>query len=62
MKKAATPIKRIKQAHSSNDKMGSGDYYGTGIKNKTGKMIRSYDVGSISSPPKLSKAGKFSLA
>lgn len=29
----------IKTAHTSNSKIGSGDYYGSGIKNKTGRVI-----------------------
>ncbi len=39
--KTPKSMKGLKQAHTSNDKMGSGDYYGTGVKQKVGKVIES---------------------
>ncbi len=33
------PPKSIKTSHTSNSKIGMGDYYGAGIKNKTGRVI-----------------------
>jgi hypothetical protein len=40
MKKINSSIKGLpKQAHTSNSKVGTGDYYGTGIKNPIGKSI-----------------------
>lgn len=51
MKKAKT-----KQAHTSQSKIGMGDYYGSGVKNPMGKVIRSYLSPSLGSgkskPPK----------
>ena len=32
-------LKPIKVAHTANQKIVSGDYYGTGVKAKTGRMI-----------------------
>ncbi len=50
-------MKLNKENHCSNDKFGSGNYRGTAIKQKTGRIIRSYvDVAippkNISTPPK----------
>ena len=42
MKKAKTPVKGIKQFHTDSKKSGMGDFYGTGLKNKTGSMRDSY--------------------
>ena len=47
MKKMKAP----KTAHTSNSKIGMGDFYGTGIKNKMGRMR--YD--SMSMAPKSNK-------
>jgi len=38
MKKA----KRVNEAHSANTKYGSGDFYGTGVKNPVGRVRESY--------------------
>lgn len=38
MKKA----KKLSEAHTSNSPVGMGDYYGTGVKQKTGRIVRSY--------------------
>ena len=35
-------IKGLKNAHTSNSKRGMGDYYGTGIRAKVGKIRNSY--------------------
>lgn len=32
-------IKPLKNAHTSNSKLGMGDHYGSGIKQNTGRMI-----------------------
>lgn len=53
MKKTKVP----KFSHTSNSAKGMGDYYGTGIKNKIGKMISGtgmVEVGKekLKSPPK----------
>jgi len=44
-------MKPPKTAHTSNKKIGMGDNYGTGIKNKIGKM-RDDSMGMNSVPPK----------
>ena len=36
--------KPIKQAHAGSSPVGSGDYYGTGVKNPMGKTIRDYEL------------------
>lgn len=33
---------KVKQWHTSSDKVGMGDYYGTGIKNPVGRLRDSY--------------------
>ncbi len=38
-----------KQAHTSNDKTGSGDSYGVGVKNKIGRIIDAYGINQVSS-------------
>ncbi len=53
----AKPSKRIKEAHTAPTKYGMGDYYGTGIKQKMGKVRDTYLDNKISSkkmgkPPK----------
>lgn len=40
--KAGKPLKRTKEAHASPSKTGSGDYYGSGIKQKVGIMREDY--------------------
>ncbi len=51
-------IKPLKTAHTSNSKIGMGDFYGTGIKQKVGSMTRDYmGINSMTSkkmgkPPK----------
>jgi hypothetical protein len=41
---------KYKQAHTDNTKYGMGDYYGTGLTNKIGKII---DVTGFESPKKV---------
>lgn len=58
------PLKKVgkglKNAHTSNSKIGMGDYYGTGVRNK---MARSRDVmGSVPSSKKKIKTPPKSLA
>jgi hypothetical protein len=54
MKKSTAP----RTAHTSNAKIGMGDYYGTAIKQKFGKVHESMvDVGKVNSK-KLKKAPK----
>lgn len=55
--KKPSPGKTVRQAHTANTKFGSGDYYGTGIKQKVGRMREDYLNPAISSkdlgkPPK----------
>ncbi len=50
-------VKALKNAHASNSKIGSGDFYGTGVKQKIGTVQRSY-LDASSSPRKLGKAPK----
>jgi hypothetical protein len=54
-------LKKTKEWHSSKSKMGMGDYYGTGIKQKTAK-IRENFVGPISMKMKDLKKPPKSLA
>jgi hypothetical protein len=46
--------KGLKQAHTSNAKKGMGDYYGTGIKQKMGRLRDGLD----SQPSSYKKLGK----
>ena len=55
------PIKPLKNAHTSNSKIGMGDYYGTGIKAKMGR-IRSDQLSFSSVSPKKMKTLPKSLA
>lgn len=53
MKKA----KGLKSAHTSNSKIGMGDYYGTGIKNKMGRTrevigVKPLSMKKLGKPPK----------
>lgn len=51
-------MKALKNAHTPNVKFGMGDYYGSGIKNKIGKM-REGSVGmAYITPKKLGKPPK----
>ncbi len=57
MVKSPKPLKHHKEAHTANTKYGSGDYYGTGIKQKVGRMCEDSINGTISTkklgkPPK----------
>ncbi len=47
-------VKKLSEAHTSRTQTGSGDYYGTGIKQKVGRIRSSYmtDI-SILNPKKL---------
>lgn len=51
-------MKKFVQSHSANKKYGMGDNYGTGVKNKQGKM-RDDSMGMIAvTPSKLKKPPK----
>ncbi len=55
--KGLKPPTPLKNAHTSNAKIGMGDYYGTGVKNKVGRMIdgtgmRPVTPSKIKKPPK----------
>lgn len=52
--------KRVKEAHVANTKYGSGDSYGTGIKQKVGIMRDSYMDNPIK--PSMGKIKKVTLA
>lgn len=52
-----TKIKAPKTAHTSNSKKGMGDYYGTGIPNKIGKIRDGMGVPEVT-PKKLKKPPK----
>jgi len=54
--------KPLKQAHTSNAKVGMGDYYGTGIKQKMGRMIDSSYPGAQALKKKQLKKPPKSLA
>ena len=51
-------LKPLKNAHTSNSKIGMGDFYGTGVKAKTGKMkvdsinMPSFSPKKLKTPPK----------
>jgi len=54
--KAVKGIKPKKEAHTSSSKIGMGDFYGSGVKQKTGRVRESYmEAGKPSNlkrPPK----------
>lgn len=54
-------IKKTKSSHTSSSQKGMGDYYGTGITNKIGKM-REDSMGLIQATPKQLKKPPKSLA
>jgi len=54
MKKA----KKFSEAHTPRSPLGMGDYYGTGVKQKTGRVIRDYLSNTPVSPKKLSNPPK----
>lgn len=57
--KKIKPVKGLnKETHTSNNKTVSGDYYGTAIKNKVGRMIDSYPVEGEVSAKKIGKPPK----
>ncbi len=56
MKKISTK-KPHKEAHVNNTGHGSGDYYGTGVKNPVGRVREDY-INGTSSPKKLGKPPK----
>ena len=50
-------VKSNQSAHTSNSKMGMGDYYGTGVKQKVGRIVSNFDSAPVSNkkmgkPPK----------
>jgi hypothetical protein len=49
--------KALKSAHTSNSKIGMGDYYGSGVKQKMGKVKEGLGTSSMS-PKKLGKPPK----
>ncbi len=54
-------MKKFKESHSSGMKFGMGDYYGSGIKNKMGK-VREDTIGFNAVTPKKLKVPPKSLA
>ncbi len=53
----ASVVKGLKNAHTSNAKKGMGDYYGTGVKQKFGRMVEGVGVNPLNKkklkkPPK----------
>jgi len=40
--------KPLKNAHTSNAKKGMGDYYGTGVRNKLGKIVDGFGMNQVS--------------
>lgn len=51
------PIKGLKNAHTSNSKIGMGDFYGSGVRQSVGRMRESMIDGPVKSkksgnPPK----------
>lgn len=53
--KSPKSIKPLKNAHTSNQKIGMGDYYGTGVRNPIGTIRESsmYSVGkNLKKPPR----------
>jgi hypothetical protein len=54
-------MKKFKEAHSSGKKFGMGDHYGTGVKNKVGKM-REDSLGANAVVPKKLKIPPKSVA
>lgn len=49
-------VKPLKNAHTPNTKFGMGDFYGSGVKNPTGKVIegvgKTIPKSKIGTPPK----------
>lgn len=54
------PVKGLKNAHTPNTKCGMGDYYGTGIKAPTAKLIDGMGLKEV--PPKKTMKPPRSLA
>jgi len=50
-------VKTLKNSHTSNQKIGMGDYYGQGIRNPVGRSRDSY-IGKIIKPKDLKKPPK----
>lgn len=55
--KKSKPLKRTKEAHTASTKYGMGDYYGTGIKQKVGRLRDTFENAPVTSkkmgkPPK----------
>jgi hypothetical protein len=56
-RKDISKSKTLKTAHTSNSKSGSGDYYGTGVRNKVGiprevTLTPSFSKKQLGKPPK----------
>lgn len=47
MRKASV-VKGLKNAHTSNSKKGMGDFYGSGVKNKMGRLLEGTGVNPLS--------------
>lgn len=55
-------MKKSKQAHSANKKFGMGDFYGSGIRAKVGKIRQMYAPGENPVAPKQLKKPPRTLA
>ncbi len=53
--KTIKPLKGLKNSHTSNSKIGSGDSYGTGVKQKVGTIKRDFMNSKPLSAKKLGK-------
>ncbi len=61
MQKGLKPPKPLKNAHTPNTQFGMGDYYGSGVRAKIGKM-REDSIGMFVTPPSKLKKPPKSLA
>lgn len=56
MKKAKNSSKGLKNAHTPNTKYGMGDYYGSGVRNPTGRIVdgigKTVPKGKLNNPPR----------
>lgn len=51
-------VKALKKAHTSDSKIGSGDYYGVGVKNPIGRVRENSMTYGSPSPAKMKKPPK----
>jgi len=56
--KPLKPLKRVRETHVSNTKMPMGDYYGSGIKQKVGRLRDDYMGTSTTTSNKTGKPPK----